>query len=69
MSMKARANQDLRFLSWGRPEAHVVKGHVYECQEATNLPDHDYFLLTKEAGRPDWVPVCADEVTIIEEDK
>lgn len=65
--MKAMAKVTLRFKSWGYPEAFVVKGHYYECKEATNLPDHDYFLLTKETGREDWVPVMAADVALVYE--
>jgi hypothetical protein len=65
--MKAMARRDMRFLSWGWPEAHLIEGEVYECQEATNLPDHDYFLLTKHTGREDWVPVLASDVMLIHE--
>lgn len=63
------AKVTLRFRSWGYPEAFVVKGRYYECKEAANLPDHDYFLLTKETGREDWVPVMAADVALVHEVK
>lgn len=65
--MKAMARENLRFLACGWPEAYIIKGQVYKCQEASNLPDHDYFLLTKHAGREDWVPVKASDVMLIHE--
>jgi hypothetical protein len=65
--MKATVRQTLKFSAWGWPEAFVLKGKTYKCKKADNLPDHDYFLLTKEAGREDWVPVMAADVMLVHE--
>jgi hypothetical protein len=65
--MLAMARETLRFLACGWPEAHIIKDQVYVCQLADNLPDHDYFLLTKLAGCECWVPVTSSDVMLIHE--